>query len=139
MPYEIFQRKVQRSSAPAITLNKMARMQFNKSATARLEKEAAENVLLMWDAELGKVAVRAITKKDPRSYRLKYGVKGNGAGFSAKTFFDYIGLDYEESRSIPIETGEGDILFEFQIPTEYFAKNRQQHLILQGGKKGRMA
>jgi hypothetical protein len=139
MPYEIFQRKVQRSSAPAVTLNKMARLQFNKSATARLEKEAAENVLLLWDAELSKVAVRAITKKDPRSYRLKYGVKGNGAGFSAKTFFDYIGLDYQESRSVPIDVGDGEILFEFQIPAEYFVKNRQQPLILQSGRKGKTA
>ena len=137
MPYEIFTRKVRRMASPAVTFNKMGRLQFNKAATAKLEKDAAENVLLLWDATLRKVGIRSITKKDPRSYKIAYGVKGNGAGFSAKTFFDYIGLDYSETRSIPVEIGEGDILLEFQIPEDYFTQNGQRHLVLEGGKKGR--
>lgn len=106
MPYEIFTRKTRRMGTPSVTFNKMGRLQFNKPATAKLEKEAVEYVLLLWDASLNKVGVRLITKKDSRAYRVSYGVKGNGAGFSAKTFFDYIGLDYTETRSTPVEIGD---------------------------------
>jgi hypothetical protein len=139
MPYEIFLRKTRRMGTPSVTFNKMGRIQFNKTATAKLEKEAVEYVLLLWDAELNKVGVRLISKKDPRAYKLSYGVKGNGAGFSAKTFFDYIGLDYTETRTAPVEIGEGEILLEFQIPSDYFSRQRQQHLALEGGKRGKTA
>lgn len=139
MPYEIFSRKVRRTGTPSVTFTKMARLQLNKAATVKLEKEAVENVLLLWDPDLNKIALRSISKKDPRAYKVKYGVKGNGAGFSAKTFFDYIGLDTSETKSLPLDPGEGDILFEAQIPEEYFAKGRQRHLVLEGVKKGKTA
>lgn len=135
MPYEIFTRKVRRMGTPSVTFNKMGRLQFNKAATAKFEKEAVEYVLLLWDAQQNRVGVRLITKRDPRAYKLAYGVKGNGVGFSAKTFFDYIGLDYNETKTVPVEFGEGEILLEFQIPDDYFTKRKQQHLVLEGGKK----
>lgn len=139
MPYEIFTRKIRRMGTPSVTFNKMGRLQFNKAATAKFEKEAVEYVLLLWDAELNKVGVRLITKKDPRAYKVAYGDKGNGAGFSTKTFFDHIGLDYTETRTVPVELCEGDLLLEFQIPEDYFSKNLQRHLVLEGGKKGKTA
>jgi hypothetical protein len=134
MGYEIFTRKVRKLSTPAASLNNYGRMQFNKAATLRLEKDAVENVLLLWDAELRKVALRSINKKDTRAYKVAYGVKSNGAGFSAKTFFDYIGLDYSESRTVPVEIGEGDILLEFQIPLEAFLKKGAQPQLIKKGK-----
>jgi hypothetical protein len=91
------------------------------------------------NATASKVALRSISKKDPRAYKVHYGAKGNGAGFSAKTFFDHIGLDYSETRNVAVERGEGDILIEFQVPQDYFAKCRQQHLVLEGGKKEKTA
>lgn len=135
MPYEIFSRKVNRMGTPSVTLNKMGRIQFNKAATAKLEKEAVEYVLVLWDPISNKVGIRQITKKDPRSYKIAYGVKGNGGGFSAKTFFDYIGLDYSQSRQLPVDMGQGELLMEFQIPDDCFSKRKQQHLILEGGRK----
>lgn len=134
MPYEIFTRKVRRMASPSVTFNKMGRLQFNKAATSRLEKDAVENVLLLWDPGARKVAIRSISKKDPRSYKIAYGIKGNGAGFSSKTFFDYIGLDYSETRSVPVEIGDGDILLEFQIPEDYFKNINQRQLVIEGGK-----
>jgi len=139
MPYEIFTRKTPRMGTPSVTLNSYGRMQFNKPATARLEKEAVEYVLLLWDPELQKVGVRSIGKKDPRAYRVAYGAKGNGAGFSTKTFFDYIRLDYSESKSIPVQMGDGDILLEFQIPEECFLKNGQPSLVGGTTKREKMA
>jgi hypothetical protein len=138
MPYEIFTRKIRRMGTPSVTFNKMGRLQFNKAATAKLEKEAVEYVLLLWDAEINKVGLRLISKKDSRAYKVAFGAKGNGAGFSAKTFFDYIGLDYTETRTVPVEIGEGEILLEFQVPEDFFSKRRQQHLSLESGKRGKL-
>lgn len=139
MAFEIFTRKLRRSGTPSVTFSKLGRMQFNKLATSMFEKDAVENVLLLWDTDRNLVGVRPITKKDSRAYKLHYGEKGNGAGFSAKTFFDYIGVDYSESKSYGIEAGDGDILMTFQIPDECFAKKRQQHLVLEPPKRGKSA
>jgi hypothetical protein len=137
--YTIFTRKVPRVGTPSVTLSSYGRIQFNKPATARLEKEAVEYVLLLWDADERKVGVRAIGKKDPRAYRVAYGVKGNGAGLSTKTFFDHIRLNYSESRSIPVQTSDGDIILEFQIPEEFFLESGQPRLVRGASTKQKMA
>jgi hypothetical protein len=129
MAWEIFTRKVRRSGSPAITFNKLGRISLNKTATATLEKDAVEFVLLLWDAAKRQVAVRPITKKDQRAYRLAYGKKGNGAGFSAKTFMDYIGYDYSESRSTPVRWDEGESMFIAELPQEFIGKSHQQSLL----------
>lgn len=137
MAWEIFERKVRRSGSPALTFNRLGRMSLNKTATGLLEKEAVEFVLVLWDASKRQIGIRPITKKDPRAYRLAYGTKGNGAGFSAKTFMDHIGYDYKESRSIPVRWDDGESMFIGEVPSEYLQQNRQQPLLLdrQSGKK----
>lgn len=129
MPWEIFTRKVRRSGSPSITFNKLGRLAFNKSATAILERDAVEYVLLMWDAAKRQLGVRPITKKDSRAYTLAYGKKGNGAGFSAKTFMDYVGYDFSESRSFPARWDESESMFIAEIPEEHLQANRQQPLL----------
>jgi hypothetical protein len=55
MSYEIFSRKVTHSGTPAIALTKMGRLQLNKAASAILDKQATEHILLLWDAMLAAV------------------------------------------------------------------------------------
>ncbi len=132
MTWEIFTRKVRRGGNPSITFNKLGRLALNKPATAKFEQDAVEFVLLLWDPVKRQIGIRPITKKDNRSYRLAYGKRGNGAGFSAKTFFDYIGIDYSESRQFPVRWDEGESMYIAEIPTENFQKNRQQPLLAMG-------
>ena len=71
-----------------------------------------------------KLAVKTTSnKKDPRAYRIRYNDKGNGATFSAKTFLDYIGIDYSERKPIPIEiTPNSEYIVEVKIPDELMKK-----------------
>jgi hypothetical protein len=136
MAFEIFSRKVRRQASPQITLNTLGRIAFNKGATAILEKQAVENVLLLWDADSKRFAVRAISKKDPRAYRLGYGKKGNGAGFSAVTFLDYIGYDYKkESRSFPAEWNADENMFLVGLSEEVLGQEQLALMAVDGGKK----
>jgi len=137
MGWEIFTRKVRRSGSPSVTFNKLGRISLNKTATATLEKEAVEFVLLLWDASKHQIGIRPISKKDQRAYKLAYGKKGNGAGFSAKTFMDYVGYDYKESKSFPIRWDESESMFIGEVPAEYLSNNQQQPLLVghQVGKR----
>ncbi|OFW00709.1 MAG: hypothetical protein A3G20_02415 [Acidobacteria bacterium RIFCSPLOWO2_12_FULL_59_11] len=83
---------------------------------------------MIWDKERGKIAFRPITRKDARAYRVTFGPKGNYAMFSAKTFMEHIGLDYSETRIVPLTwTDEG--MFETEIPIEFLKNQQQQRLI----------
>lgn len=135
MAWEIFERKIRKRGSPAITLNKLGRISLNKTATAVLEKEAVELVLLLWDADKHQIGIRATTKKgDPRAYRLAFGQKGNGAGFSAKTFMDYIGYDFSESRSFPARWEEAESTFVAEIPEEHLRGSQKQPLFSVAGQ-----
>jgi len=129
MAYEIYARKTKRMGSPMVTFSTLGRISLNKAGTARFEKEVVEFVILMWDPSAHKVGIRPISKKDPRGYRVSYGKKGNGAGFSAKTFLDYIEYDYGESRSFQTEWNDQENMFEFEIPVEHLKDSRQRKLI----------
>lgn len=129
MPFEVFSRKTSRLGTPMMTFTTLGRIALNKSATRILEKDAVEFVVLLWDRDARRVGIRPLTKRDPRSYQVSYGKKGNGAGFSAKTFLDYIEYDYNVSRSFPVEWNEKEGQFEAQIPAEHFKDSKQQKLL----------
>ena len=129
MAYEIFARKRSRMVSPAISFNSHGLIGFNKAATQQLKDEAVENVLILWDADNRKVAVRRIGKKDGRSYRIHYSKKGNGSSFSAKTFLDYIGFDYSETRSMAVSWNETEAMFEVDVPVECLKGERQERLL----------
>jgi hypothetical protein len=119
MGFEVFDRKVTRHIEPTVTLTTLGRMALNVGAVQILNKVVAEYVLLLWDADAKKVAIKVIGKKEPRSYALHYGVKGNGAGFSATTFMNFIKYDFSESRSFPLQWNEDANMFTFSIPVEH--------------------
>jgi hypothetical protein len=118
--FEIFTREIVRSVEPTVTITTMGRIALNKSATAVLEKSAVEYVLMLWDKESNRAAIRPIGKKDRRSYRLSYGTKGNGAGFSAVTFLNFIKYDWSKTRSFAIEwVTKTEDMYIFTIPQEH--------------------
>jgi hypothetical protein len=130
MAYEIFTRKSQRMGSPTLSFSKIGQVVFNQIAALALQKDAIEHVLFLWDASERKFAMKATSnKKDPRAYRLRFAEKGNGAATSAKTFLDYIGMDYSERRSVPIEINtNAEYIVEIKLPEAFFKKRPQQPL-----------
>jgi hypothetical protein len=125
MAYAIFERKTPRLGTPMMSFSRIGQVSFNQPAARLLQKEALESVLLMWDSEARKLALKATAnKKDPRMYTIRYNEKGNGASFSAKTFLDHAGIDYSERKAIPITINPNNELFlEIAIPDSLFKKD----------------
>jgi len=134
--YEVYTRKTPRSISPVMSFSKIGQITFNQGAARILQKATVETVLLLWDAEERKIALKSTSnKKDQRAYRIRYADKGNGASFSAKTFMDYIGLDYSERRGMPIEINPDEEMFiEAKVPDSFFKKKALQPKIV--GKTG---
>jgi hypothetical protein len=131
MPLVVFDRKVTRRSEPTVSLTNLGRFALNTGAASLLTKAGAEYVLLLWDPEAAKVGIKVIGKKEPRAYVLHFGKNGNGAGFSATTFVNFIKYDFSESRSFPLEWDETSNMFTFSIPKEHLTgspKNQKGEL-----------
>ena len=118
MSWEIFNRKVTRVVTPAISVSSEGRVNLNKGVVQRLRAMAVEYVLLLWDGERHKVGLRPISKRDNRAFRVLYGNRENAAALSGKSFFDYIGYNYAESRILPATWDENEEMFEIPIPQD---------------------
>ena len=129
--YEVFSRKVPRMGTPMMSFSKLGQITFNTLAAQALQKAAIDHVLMMWDTEERKVAVKSTSnKKDSRAYRIRYHDAGNGASFSAKTFLDYIGIDFSQRRSMPVEINPNhEMVIEAKVPDEYFKRKSQPRIV----------
>jgi hypothetical protein len=130
LPYEIFEKKAIRVGSPAVTFSSKDRMAMNTFAAKIFHKSAVEYVLLLWDREHRKVAIKPLSKKDPRAYRLTYGLKANGASFSARSFMNHIGWDSKEKFTAPAVWNEDQSILEFELPAEKLRDERQQKLAM---------
>jgi hypothetical protein len=120
MAYEVFERVIKRVTTPMLSISSLGRLSFNTAASDMLHRMAVADVLLMWDRENRKIAIRSINKKDDRSYRMRFSRRNKAAGFAAKAFLEYIGYDYSESRSFPCVWNEDQGMFEISLTAEAF-------------------
>jgi hypothetical protein len=116
MGYEIFEKTIRRDTEPRVTISTLGRLQFNASASKVLYKHAIEAVLLLWDKDTRKMAIKSKSGKDERAYQMRYAKKSKGAGFAARTFLEWCGYDYSQTKSYPCEWNEGESMFEVSLP-----------------------
>jgi hypothetical protein len=130
------------STNPMLTIGKkLGRCGLNRAAALMLEREGIEHVLLMWDPETLRIGLRSSTRKDPRSFAVRYGYKKDkdkiviGAAFSGVTFLRHIGYELLASRSFPITWNADESVFEVKLSEECFPANQQPLRAVEGGKK----
>jgi hypothetical protein len=123
MAWEVYARQVIRTGEPAITITKMGRIALNKLASEILDTVHATHVLLLWDKDAQKCGIKVSNSKEAGAYTLTAGLNGNGTGFSAVTFLNYIRYDWTETRSFNAEWDKVEKLLVFSIPKEHFGTN----------------
>ena len=129
MAYEIYERKTTRTVAPAVTISPTGRFAFNAAITRLFQKHHVEDVLLMFDKEQRRIAVRPITKKDVRSYKVTFSHSKTGSNTSGKSFLEWANLDLSKRRTYPAEWMEEEGLLEIIPPAEVFKDERQRKLL----------
>jgi len=138
--YEIYVKEfASRSSAPTITLaGKLGRITLNRSAAEMFDKDAIQHVLLLWDKDSLKFAIRPLTKKDDRAFNIRYSKKDKqviGAAFSGVMFLRHIGYDFTTTGTYPLTWNADISMFEVQLPKERFGASQRPLLAVEGGKK----
>ena len=93
MAYTVFERPVWRSPLPAVSISISGRIYLNVFATRHLYVCGAKSALLLHDQNQRRIAVRALTRKDPRAYCIDYHPNLRQADISAKRFLKQLGWD----------------------------------------------
>ena len=139
MAYEIYEREYpSKSTNPKITISPLGRCTLNRAAASMFHKEAVENALLWWDEDERKFAIRPITKKDGRSFNIRYSMKEKavtGAAFSGVMFLKHIGYDFSSTQTYPVKWSANDSIFEIELPEERFQGFQSPLVAMEGGKK----
>ncbi len=120
MAWELYERQVIRTGEPAVTITKMGRIALNKLASEFMENLRAAHAVLLWDRESFKCGIKVANSKDIGAYTLTPGANGNGAGFSAVTFLNFIKYDWTTTRSFTAEWDAAGQMLVFSIPKEHF-------------------
>jgi len=139
MAYQIFEKRNIRVTTPAITVATNGRIILNVAAARLFHSNAVENVLLLFDNERNMMALRPISKKDSRAYKVTYGKNQNGCSFSGKSFLDFAQINYSEKRTFPAVWNENEGLLEVSVTAESH-KDRQRKLqpVEQGKKQSKV-
>ena len=133
MEYEIFEKKATRFGTPAVTFNRKDRISINAQAARIFHQQAVEFVLLLWDKQSRGAALRPMTKKDSRAYKLSYGRvsnnQPNGASFSARSFMRYVGWKTQEKQTMPATWNDDKQIMEFVVPEDCLEDDNQEKLL----------
>lgn len=145
MAWEIFTKESRnRTTSPTLTVGlKLGRCTLNRPAAEQFEREGVEQVLLMWDNDSLKWGIRPITKKDARSFAIRYTRSKDkdkaitGAAFAGVTFLRHIGYDFSTTKSYPITWDMEQSIFMVELPADRFQARQQQPLLksMEGGRK----
>jgi hypothetical protein len=139
--YEIYVREfaTRSSSTPKINISDLGRCMLNRAAAEIFHKEAVEQILLLWDAQSRKFAMRPITKKDARSFTLRYSFNKQkvvqSAAFGGVMFFRHIGYDFKDGGTYPVIWNANDTIFEVELPESKFQGAQQPLIAVEGGRK----
>lgn len=135
MAYVIYERTNARVSSPTITFGTNGRIILNVASTRIFHGNAVEFILLMFDKEQQKVALRPISKKDKRAYKITYPKSLNGCSFSGKGFLDAVKIDYSRKRTFPALWNENEGILEMSLNEEFGRAENQRKLLPVESKK----
>jgi hypothetical protein len=115
MAYIIYDQKYSRVLPLAVTITGDGSISLNAPLTRILHKSAFKAVLLLFDAGKKRIAIRAVTTNDTRSYRLTFGPNLSFVSTCGRSFLKEIGWDGMVHK-IPAHWDADKSIVEFNLP-----------------------
>ncbi len=119
MPYETFKRTTQRTELQTLSIAPKGRIALNAAAARVAVGQGINTVLLLWDKERRRLALKATTKADTNGYRLTLATDLRNATLSATTFLRHIHWNAPQRVTLETIWNEKSRMFEVVLPSEY--------------------
>jgi|HubBroStandDraft_1064217.scaffolds.fasta_scaffold412018_1 hypothetical protein len=116
MAYEVYTQpsKGKRDIAPVITLRHGDKINLNRSAAQILKKADIDRVVVLWDSEKRKMAIKRAADDDPYGYKVSYREGAIQAGIGLKSFAAFVGL--KPGQSVKVYATYTNKMLEATIP-----------------------
>src|SRR6266404_4752600 len=111
MAYELFQKKNIRIDTPAITIMRDGRITLNAAAVRILVAAGVRSVLLLWDKENCRLAIKATENKDKNSFVVSI-VRNSSGSLKVKAFMNHIGWNAQQRETLPTTWNPSENMFE---------------------------
>ena len=118
MSFELFDSKSIRIGSPAITIQPDGRVALNADVGDILASLGAKYAQILWDRENLKLAIRPLSKRDARAFKLTFLKGKRGGSLSARSFLNYIQWRQAGSFTTPVHWNEKEGLLEAILPRE---------------------
>ena len=121
MAYEVFKRSTVRQELPALSLVPGGRIVANAAAARILTQAGVKSVLLMWDKNTHRLALKAVPKGDKNGYAVSLSTERHSGSLRAMQFLRYIGWSAPKRESLPATWNEKERMLEVTLPKRYLA------------------
>jgi hypothetical protein len=118
MAYELSDSKAIRIGSPALTIGTDGRIALNADVGDILSSLGAKYAQILWDREGFRLAIRPLTRRDERAFKLTVARGKRGASFSAQSFLKYIQWEPLDRFTTGIHWNEKEGLLEAILPRE---------------------
>ncbi len=121
MAYEVFKRTGVRVEQPALSLTPDGRIALNAAATRVLIAAEVRAVLLLWDKQNRRVAIKSAPKGDKNAYAVSLVSDRRAGSLRAKTFLGYVGWSAPQRETLPATWNEKEKMLEITLPREFLS------------------
>jgi hypothetical protein len=121
--YETFKRTGIRVGTPTVAITTDGRMAINAAAVRIIVGAGVKFVLLRWDKDRLKVAIKATHKGDKNAYAISVAPDGHAGTLRAKSFLNHIGWNAPERETLSATWNEQEKMFEITLPTAHVAQH----------------
>lgn len=119
--YELFERVAVRVDEPTLSVAPGGRIAFNAAACRILLDAKIKTVVILWDKDTNRIAVKAASKGEKNAFGISFTGDNHSASLTAKLFLRRIA--WSASKRVALDTiwNATDRMFEATLPGQYLA------------------
>lgn len=124
MAYEPFQRTGVRVESAVLSIAPDGRIVLNAAATRSLARAGVRHVVILWDKDTRRMALKATTKVDKNGFAVS--PAGHSGSLRAKSFLMHVGWTAMQRAALPAIWNESQKMLEVELPARHLrteAKN----------------
>jgi hypothetical protein len=125
MAYELFKRTNTRVDVPTLTIVPNGRIRLNAAATRILVAAGVKSVLLLWDSDNRKLALKGVNKGDKNAFGVST-VRNTSGKISGKSFLGHIGWSAPRRETMAATWNPQEKMFEVTLPLKCFSQKKAQ-------------
>ena len=119
MGYEVFERTSIRASAPKLSIVPGGRIAINAAAVRILVKAGVGFVVLLWDKDTRRVALKSTSKGNKNAFAISITPDQHSGSLRAKSFLAHIGWNAPHRQMLDAYWNEKEKMFEMTMPQEF--------------------